>query len=105
MSWLIEYWDRLDDSFTIWAIIGFSGQALFASRFIVQWIHSERVGRSEIPFVFWLFSLGGGAILLIYAIHIANPVFIVGQGAGLFVYARNVQLVLRERRRMAANGI
>ncbi len=105
MNGLIEYWDRLNDSFTIWAIIGFSGQALFASRFIVQWIHSERVGRSEIPFVFWLFSLGGGAILLIYAIHIANPVFIVGQGAGLFVYLRNVQMLLRERRRTAGSGI
>ena len=104
MSWLAAYWDRLDDSFTFWALIGFTGQALFASRFIVQWIHSERVGRSEIPFVFWLFSLGGGAILLIYAIHIANPVFIVGQGMGLFVYARNVHMLVRERRRLAASG-
>lgn len=101
---LIEYWDRLDDSFTFWVIIGFTGQALFASRFIVQWIHSERVGRSEIPFVFWLFSLGGGAILLVYAIHIANPVFIVGQGMGLVVYARNVHMLVRERRRLTASG-
>jgi lipid-A-disaccharide synthase-like uncharacterized protein len=104
MSWLAAYWDRLDDSFTFWAAFGFAGQALFASRFLVQWIHSERVGRSEIPFIFWLFSLGGGTILLIYAIHIANAVFIVGQGMGLFVYARNVHLVLRERRRLAASG-
>lgn len=104
MSWLAAYWDRLSDSLTFWAAIGFTGQALFASRFLVQWIHSERVGRSEIPFVFWLLSLCGGAILLSYAIQIANPVFIVGQGMGLFVYARNVHLVLRERRRLAASG-
>ena len=105
MSLLAAYWDRLDDSLNFWAVIGFTGQALFASRFIVQWIHSERVGRSEIPFVFWLFSLGGGSVLLVYAIHIANAVFIVGQSMGLLVYARNVHLVVRERRRLAASGL
>lgn len=104
MGWLVEYWDRLADSLTLWAAVGFLGQALFASRFLVQWIHSERVKRSEIPLVFWFLSLGGGAILLVYAIHIANAVFIVGQGAGLFIYARNLQLIFRERRRLTARG-
>ena len=104
MQWIMSYWDRLDDSLTLWAAIGFSGQAVFASRFIVQWIHAERVGRSEIPLIFWFLSLGGGTVLLVYAIHIANAVFIVGQGAGLFVYARNLHLIFRERRRAGAGG-
>jgi lipid-A-disaccharide synthase-like uncharacterized protein len=102
MSWLASYLDRLDDSFTLWAAIGFLGQALFASRFLVQWIHAERVGRSEIPLIFWFLSLGGGAILLFYAVHIANIVFIVGQSTGLLVYVRNLHLIFRERRRLAA---
>ena len=97
-----EYIDRLLDSLNIWAAIGFLGQAVFASRFIVQWLHSERVKRSEIPLLFWYLSVAGGVILLIYSIHIANLVFIIGQGSGLFVYARNLHLIYRERQKIAA---
>ena len=74
---------------------GFLGQALFSSRFIVQWIASERVGRVVIPGLFWYLSLLGGASLLVYAIARKDPVFAVGQGAGLVVYTRN--LVLHRR--------
>ncbi|MCR4338080.1 MAG: lipid-A-disaccharide synthase N-terminal domain-containing protein [Candidatus Omnitrophica bacterium] len=80
-----------------WLVLGFTGQALFASRFIVQWICSERRGESYIPIVFWYLSLAGGAILLIYAISIKDPVFIVGQSTGVIVYLRNLVLISRNK--------
>ena len=83
---------------TVWVAVGFLGQAMFSLRFVVQWLSSERLGRSHIPVAFWYFSMAGGVILLIYAIHRHDPVFTVGQGAGLFIYARNLHLILRERR-------
>ncbi len=86
----------------IWLAIGFVGQMLFASRFIIQWFKSEIVGRSVIPVAFWYCSVGGGVVLLAYAIHKMDPVFITGQGMGLFVYARNLYLIFRERRESAA---
>lgn len=82
---------------TIWLAIGFLGQAFFSMRFLVQWIFSERKGRSVIPVAFWYFSLGGGVTLLAYAIYREDPVFIVGQAAGLFVYSRNLYFIWRER--------
>ena len=89
----------------VWLTIGFLGQALFTSRFIVQWFKSEIVGKSVIPLAFWWFSVGGGVVLLAYAIHKMDPVFIVGQAGGLGVYARNLYLIFREKaaeRRSAA---
>ncbi len=74
----------------IWLVIGFLGQALFSARFIVQWLASEKIKKSVIPNLFWWFSIGGGTVLLIYALHRADPVFIVGQGMGLFIYVRSV---------------
>ncbi|MEO5573255.1 MAG: lipid-A-disaccharide synthase N-terminal domain-containing protein [Gammaproteobacteria bacterium] len=82
----------------IWLIIGFAGQALFSMRFLVQWFQSERQRRSIIPVEFWYFSLAGGLTLLAYAIHQTDPVFIVGQLTGLFVYARNLQMIFREKK-------
>jgi lipid-A-disaccharide synthase-like uncharacterized protein len=76
-----------------WIVVGFMGQALFSARFIVQWLASERVRRSIVPRAFWYFSLAGGATLLAYAIHKRDPVFIAGQGLGLFVYLRNIYLI------------
>lgn len=90
---------------TIWLVIGFIGQALFSMRFLVQWISSERRGRSYVPFEFWLFSVAGGLTLLSYAIYRADPVFIVGQLTGLFIYARNLQLITRERRSQAGAAV
>ena len=81
-----------------WNILGLAGQALFASRFLIQWAKSEIVGRSIIPVMFWYCSLGGGIVLLAYAIHREEPVFIAGQGLGLLVYGRNLRLIFRERR-------
>ena len=79
----------------IWLAIGFLGQA-FSARFLIQWIASERRGKSVVPRAFWYFSIGGGMTLLLYALWRRDPVFILGQGAGLFVYARNLYFVLRE---------
>ena len=76
-------------------IVGFGGQALFASRFIIQWIKSEGAKKSVIPVAFWYFSIGGGAVLLLYAIWRQDPVIICGQGLGLFIYARNLYFILR----------
>ena len=79
----------------LWLGIGLLGQALFSARFLVQWIASERRKRSVVPLAFWYFSIGGGLTLLAYAIYRRDPVFILGQGAGLFVYARNLWLIYR----------
>lgn len=81
----------------IWLLIGFGGQALFMSRFLVQWWASEKAGRSVVPVMFWYFSVGGGVILLIYAIYRRDPVIISGQALGLIVYARNLYLIFAER--------
>lgn len=75
--------------------MGLLGQALFSARFIVQWIASERRKQSVVPLAFWYFSVGGGLTLLAYAIYRQDPVFIIGQGAGLFVYARNLWFIYK----------
>jgi lipid-A-disaccharide synthase-like uncharacterized protein len=85
-----------------WVLLGFLAQALFTMRFLVQWLASERVGKSVIPLAFWWFSIGGGLLLLIYALYRRDPVFILGQGFGVFVYLRNLQFVLRARGQGAA---
>ena len=86
---------------TIWLTIGFAGQLLFTSRFLVQWIASERSGRSVVPLAFWWFSLAGGVTLLAYALWRQDPVFAVGQGSGLVIYVRNLMLIARSNRREA----
>ena len=85
-----------------WIIIGVIAQGLFTMRFLVQWIASERAGRSVIPLAFWIFSIGGGALLLVYALYRRDAVFIAGQSFGLFVYLRNLYFVLRDRKMAAA---
>lgn len=76
-----------------WVMVGFVGQAMFSARFIIQWISSERARKSVMPVAFWYFSLGGGVILLAYAIYRRDPVFMLGQGTGLFIYCRNLWLI------------
>ena len=85
-----------------WVVLGFAAQALFTMRFLVQWLASERAGRSVIPLAFWWFSIGGGLLLLVYALYRKDPVFIAGQGFGVFVYLRNLYFVLRDRKPTAA---
>lgn len=86
----------------IWLAVGFVGQALFSMRFLAQWLSSEREGRSVVPVSFWYFSAAGGVTLLTYAVYRNDPVFIVGQLTGLFIYGRNLHLIVTERRRAAA---
>jgi lipid-A-disaccharide synthase-like uncharacterized protein len=87
------------NSEVFWLSLGFIGQALFSARFIVQWLQSEKVKRSVFPIAFWYFSIAGGVTLLIYAIHRKDPVFIVGQGTGLFIYLRNLYFIIYARRK------
>lgn len=87
-----------------WVLVGFTAQALFGARFFVQWVASERAGRSVVPLAFWLFSIGGGLMLFTYALYRRDPVFIAGQGFGIFVYLRNLHFVLREQRAMATRA-
>jgi lipid-A-disaccharide synthase-like uncharacterized protein len=79
-------------------LVGYAGQALFTMRFVVQWIATERAKKSVFPVAFWFFSIGGGLLLFAYALTIKDPVFILGQGFGVFVYLRNLYFVYRERR-------
>ncbi|WP_187972113.1 lipid-A-disaccharide synthase N-terminal domain-containing protein [Aquibium microcysteis] len=106
MIWLQALGDWLHDVFVAqfdgWIILGFVAQALFTMRFVVQWLASEREKRSVVPIAFWFFSLGGGTLLLVYAIQRQDPVFIAGQAMGLFIYIRNLKLIFNERRRLSA---
>jgi lipid-A-disaccharide synthase-like uncharacterized protein len=88
----------------VWLVVGFLGQACFSARFLVQWIASERRRRSVVPVYFWYFSVAGGVILLAYAIHRMDTVFILGQAAGLLVYARNLYLINRNRQTQPLSG-
>ena len=88
--------------FSWWVVLGFVAQAMFFMRFAVQWIASERAGRSVVPTTFWIFSVVGGLLLLIYALQRKDPVFIAGQGLGLFIYLRNLQFIMRGRKSAAA---
>jgi lipid-A-disaccharide synthase-like uncharacterized protein len=94
--------DVLVDRFDWWVLLGLAAQAMFTMRFLVQWLASERAGRSIIPTAFWLFSIAGGLMLLAYALYRRDVVFIVGQSFGVFVYLRNLQFVLRDRKATAS---
>ena len=83
----------------LWLTIGFIGQGLFSARFLVQWLASERQKRSIIPEAFWYLSLAGGLTLLIYAIHLKDPVFILGQSVGSFIYLRNLYFIRRNKKK------
>ncbi|MCK5012928.1 MAG: lipid-A-disaccharide synthase N-terminal domain-containing protein [Candidatus Omnitrophica bacterium] len=89
----------------MWLIIGFTGQLLFGLRFLIQWICSEIKQESHIPIIFWYFSISGGLILLVYAIHRRDPVFIAGQATGLLVYLRNLRLIYKKEQREKNNKI
>ena len=81
-----------------WLIFGLSGNVAFGSRFLLQWLASERVGDSVVPVAFWYLSIVGSLILLIYAIHMRNPVFTLAYLPNTFVYLRNLMLIRRRER-------
>ncbi len=97
-SQVTSYFADLSQVEALWLGIGFLGQGLFFSRWVLQWVISEREAKSRIPTAFWYMSLAGGIIVLFYAIHRKDPVFIVGQGLGAFVYFRNLVLIHRNRK-------
>ena len=88
-----------------WLIIGFVGQALFGARFIIQWVVSEKKRESTIPLPFWYCSIGGAVVLLAYAIHKQDPVFIVGQSMGSIIYIRNLILIDRKKKALTSVGV
>ena len=82
-------------NFDLFMIVGLVGQGMFSMRFIVQWLASEKAGKSVIPFSFWIFSLGGSFLLLLYAVYRRDPIFILGQAPNLLIYSRNIWLIKR----------
>ena len=96
------YFTGMGPADVVWLAIGLGGQTMFMMRFVVQWIHSERHQKSVIPVSFWYLSLIGGLTVLAYGLHKAEPVIILGQLPGTFVYARNLMLIHREKRDLLA---
>ena len=92
---MLSYFHSLTNLEILFLSIGFVGQGLFASRFIVQWIYSEKIGKSSVPIIFWYLSIFGGIGLLIYAIFRKDPVIISGQTFGIFIYLRNLILIYK----------
>ena len=88
-----------------WLLLGLLGQAMFSTRFLIQWIASERRKQSVVPIAFWWFSLAGGLCLLSYATFRADPIFILGQSAGMIVYLRNLALLRRKRLADNSGGV
>ncbi len=86
--------DGWNDSW-FWIVFGTVAQAMFFARFLVQWLASERAGVSYVPVAFWYLSLVGAGMMVVYAIHREEPIFLVGQAVGWFVYARNLMLLRR----------
>ena len=95
---MTEFLSSWAHNFDFWLAIGFLGQAIFASRFIIQWLYSERAKRVVVPTIFWWISLSGGIILTLYAVHKRDLVFTLGQFSGLFVYSRNLWLLHTTKR-------
>jgi lipid-A-disaccharide synthase-like uncharacterized protein len=84
---------RLD----FWLVFGIAAQLLFTARFVVQWIVSERLGKSVVPLAFWFLSMGGGVMLLIYGLVRREPIIILGQGLAVLIYMRNLMLIFKNR--------
>jgi lipid-A-disaccharide synthase-like uncharacterized protein len=93
------FYDAFVAKFDFWLVFGIVAQLLFAARFIVQWISSEKAGKSVIPFAFWFFSMGGGLMTLVYGVVKREPVIILGQGLATIIYVRNIMLIMKERKR------
>jgi lipid-A-disaccharide synthase-like uncharacterized protein len=104
---LIQYGQALNDylydifvaKFDFWLVFGLAAQLAFAARFLVQWIASERAGKSVVPMAFWFFSIGGGFMTLIYGLVKREPVIIFGQLLSNVIYVRNVMLIFKSRQK------
>lgn len=96
---MLSFIYNLSNTEIFFLFVGFFGQGLFASRFIFQWIYSEKKGESHIPLIFWYLSIFGGLGLLTYAIFRKDPVIIVGQTFGIFIYIRNLVLIYNNKKK------
>ncbi len=92
------FYDAFVAKFDFWLVFGVMAQLLFAARFLVQWISSERAGKSVMPFAFWIFSMGGGLMTLVYGVVKREPVIILGQGLAIIIYVRNIMLIVKDRK-------
>ncbi|MBO0344624.1 lipid-A-disaccharide synthase N-terminal domain-containing protein [Roseibium limicola] len=100
MDFVIDYiYTVFIQNFDFWLIFGLLAQAMFMMRFVVQWLASEKVGKSIVPIAFWFFSIAGGVMLLVYGLIRKEPILILGQGLGLVIYFRNLWLIFKEKRR------
>ncbi len=97
---LAQWWAERTTAEVVWLAIGFTAQAMFSMRFIIQWIASEKARASVMPEMFWYFSLAGGLMLFAYAIHRVDPVFILGQGMGLLIYTRNIWFIWQGKKQL-----
>lgn len=104
MSVLRDWWGSVSATELVWLTLGMVAQLMFTLRFVVQWIASERARRSVMPETFWYFSFVGGVMLLIYAIYRMDPVFILGQASGLFIYGRNIYFIWQGGRDVLVRG-
>ena len=92
------FYDAFVTKFDFWVMFGILAQLLFGCRFLVQWIVSERAGKSVMPFAFWVLSVGGGLMTLVYGVVKREPVIIFGQSLATLIYIRNIALIFKERR-------
>jgi lipid-A-disaccharide synthase-like uncharacterized protein len=100
----LYFYDVIITRFDFWAAFGVLAQFVFAARFLVQWIASEKAERSVIPIGFWFLSIGGGVMTLIYGFARRDIVIILGQSFSIFIYVRNLMLIAREKRRRRGGG-
>ena len=101
MTWLMQTLHADSPAGVWWVMFGLMGQLMFTGRFIVQWIASERAGKSVMPVAFWYFSIIGGLIVLAYGFYKFDPVIILGQLPGCLIYSRNLWLIYSDRARAA----
>ena len=99
MASLAQRWQNTSTEELVWLGVGFTAQAMFTMRFLVQWIATEKARRSIVPEAFWYWSFAGGCMLFIYAVYRMDPVFIFGQGTPLFIYARNIYFIRSGKRK------
>ena len=99
----VYLYDVFVRKFDIWFAFGLGAQLVFTGRFLVQWIESEREGRSVIPVAFWVLSLVGGVMTLVYGLARRDAIIILGQVLANFIYLRNLMLISRNARRTEAS--
>jgi lipid-A-disaccharide synthase-like uncharacterized protein len=93
-----EYlYDVFVTRFDLWLVFGLLAQLVFTARFLVQWLASEKAGRSVVPMAFWFLSIVGGTMTLVYGIQRREPVIIMGQTLSIFIYVRNVMLIFKNK--------